>query len=257
LDAAAGPRGRTPAVGAAPSASLVHVLQALVVRFRSRGLVALTLMVAQAFFYVAIVASHARVLTRFNGIDETRLGLSVFLLALAAALGPLLLGPLFDRHGRRPMIALTCALSALGLAATGWAFAENGLDARRLTLCCSVVFFFASAAASAAYLTASETFPLEMRAFAIAVFHAAGIVVGSFVAPALFEMLIDSGNRSAIAAGYAIGAALMLLAGLVAWRFAVAAERLALEQVAPPLAVDEEERRPPRAVTNKARHSSG
>jgi hypothetical protein len=38
-----------------------------------------------------------------------------------------------------------------------------------------VTFFFASAAASAAYLTAGEIFPLEIRALAIAFFFAIGI----------------------------------------------------------------------------------
>jgi hypothetical protein len=37
-----------------------------------------------------------------------------------------------------------------------------------------VIFFFASAAASSAYLTVAETFPLEIRALAIAVFYAFG-----------------------------------------------------------------------------------
>src|SRR5258705_10833601 len=46
-----------------------------------------------------------------------------------------------------------------------------------------VTFFFASAAASAAYLTAGEIFPLEIRALAIAFFFAIGTGIGGVVGP--------------------------------------------------------------------------
>ena len=97
------------------------------------------------------------------------------------------------------------------------------------------IFFFASAAASSAYLTVSETFPLEIRALAIAFFYAVGTGVGGIVGPWLFGVLIDSGSRASVFGGYLLGAALMILAGLVAWRWGVAAERKPLEQVARPL----------------------
>ena len=48
-----------------------------------------------------------------------------------------------------------------------------------------IVFFFASAAASSAYLTVSEIFPLEIRAFAIAFFYAIGTGVGGVAGPLL------------------------------------------------------------------------
>ncbi len=47
---------------------------------------------------------------------------------------------------------------------------------------------------------------------------------------------IDTGSRASLLAGYLLGSALMIGAGLVAARFAVAAERRPLEQVARPLA---------------------
>jgi MFS family permease len=102
-------------------------------------------------------------------------------------------------------------------------------------LCWSAVFFLASAAASSAYLTVSEVFPLEMRALAISVFYAAGTGAGGFVAPVLFGYLIETGSRSAVAAGYAIGAALVIVAGMLALRYAIDAERKSLEEVAAPL----------------------
>ena len=46
-----------------------------------------------------------------------------------------------------------------------------------------MIFFFASAAASSAYLTVSETFPLEIRALAIAIFYAVGTGIGGVVGP--------------------------------------------------------------------------
>ena len=149
-----------------------------------------------------------------------------------------MLGPLFDRVGRRRMIAVTYVLSGIGLAATGWAFMEGWLDARAQALCWSAVFFLASAAASSAYLTASEVFPLEMRALAISVFYAVGTGTGGFIAPVLFGMLIETGSRGAVAVGYGIGAALVIVAGVMALRFGVDAERRPLEDIAPPLGAD-------------------
>jgi MFS family permease len=108
----------------------------------------------------------------------------------------------------------------------------------------SVSFFFASAAASSAYLTVSEVFPLEMRAMAIAVFYALGTGAGGFAAPLLFGALIETGRRGAVAVGYAIGAVLVVGAGLVAWRYGVDAERKPLEEVAPPLACEDDDDTP-------------
>jgi MFS family permease len=98
-----------------------------------------------------------------------------------------------------------------------------------------VVFFFASAAASSAYLTVSETFPLEIRALAIAFFYAIGVAIGGVVGPWLFASLIDTGQRASIVDGYFLGATLMVGAALVEWRWGIAAERKPLEAVSRPL----------------------
>ena len=215
-----------------------EVAHVLLRRYPQRSAVALALMISQAFFYNAIFFTYALVLTRFHGVPAERVALYIFPFALGNVLGPLLLGPLFDRVGRRRMIALTDVLSGVGLALTGWAFMQGWLDARSQALCWSAVFFLASAAASSAYLTVSEVFPLEMRAVAISIFYAVGTGAGGFVAPVLFGALIDTGSRGAVAVGYAIGAALVIFAGLLALRHAVDAERKPLEEVAPPLASD-------------------
>ncbi|EYS93440.1 MFS transporter [Cupriavidus sp. SK-4] len=216
-----------------------EVMRLLLRRFRRRSVITLALMVAQAFFYNAIFFTYALVLTRFYAVPEARVALYIFPFALGNALGPLLLGPLFDHIGRRRMIAATYVLSGIGLTLTGWAFVEGWLDARAQALCWSAVFFLASAAASSAYLTASEVFPLEMRALAISVFYAVGTGTGGFIAPVLLGALIESGSREAVAAGYGCGAVLMIVAGLLALRFGIDAERRPLEHIAPPLAADD------------------
>ena len=131
-------------------------------------------MAAQAFFYNAIFFTYALVLTTFYGVPSQHVGWYILPFAAGNVLGPLLLGRLFDTIGRRPMIAFTYLMSGLLLALTGWLFAQGMLSAREQTLAWSVIFFFASAAASSAYLTVSETFPLEIRALAIALFYAVG-----------------------------------------------------------------------------------
>ena len=98
-----------------------------------------------------------------------------------------------------------------------------------------MIFFFASAAASSAYLTVGESFPLEVRAIAIALFYALGTAIGGVIGPALFGALIETGSRDEILIGYLLGAFLMAAAGVTAWFLATDAERCALEHVAPPL----------------------
>jgi MFS family permease len=135
------------------------------------------------------------------------------------------------------MISFTYILSGVLLAATGWMFDAGILSATAQTVCWSVIFFFASAAASAAYLTVSETFPIEIRALAIACFYAIGTGVGGVLGPILFGLLIESGARGSVFLGYLFGAVLMIIAGVVEAIWGVAAERKALESVATPLSL--------------------
>jgi MFS family permease len=197
--------------------------------------VGLALMAAQAFFYNAIFFTYALILTAFYHVPSEEVGWYILPFAAGNFLGPVLIGRLFDTAGRRPMIAFTYIVSGLLLAGTGWLFAHDLIDARTQTIAWMTIFFFASAAASSAYLTVSETFPLEIRALAIAFFYAVGTGVGGIIGPWLFGALIDTGSRASVFGGYLAGAALMVLAGLVAWRWGVAAERKPLETVARPL----------------------
>ena len=133
------------------------------------------------------------------------------------------------------MITLTYALSGVLLALSGYLFSIGALSAQTQTIAWMVVFFFASPAASAAYLTVSETFPLEVRALAIALFYAVGTGIGGIIGPALFGVLIESGSRNSVFAGYLFGSILMIAAAGLAWRLCVASERRPLEDVARPL----------------------
>ncbi|MGN6286610.1 MAG: MFS transporter [Afipia sp.] len=218
---------------------LREVASTLLHNYRSRALVGLTLMSAQAFFYNAIFFTYALVLTDFFGIAADHIGWYILPFAAGNFLGPLLLGRLFDTIGRRTMIALTYGASGLLLALSGYLFSIGALSAREQTFAWMVIFFFASPAASAAYLTVSETFPLEVRALAIALFYAIGTGIGGVVGPTLFGALIDTGSRNSVFAGYCLGAALMIIAAVVAWKFCVPAERKPLETIARPLAAME------------------
>jgi MFS family permease len=215
---------------------LTEVAKTLLRSQRQRTLVGLSLMASQAFFYNAIFFTYALVLTDFYGIAAEAIGWYILPFAAGNFLGPLLLGRLFDTIGRRPMITLTYALSGVLLAATGYIFSMDLVSAATLTVCWSVIFFFASAAASSAYLTVSETFPLEIRALAIAFFYALGTGIGGVIGPWPFGVLIETGSRTSVFGGYLLGAILMLGAAIVAALWGVAAERKALETVARPLA---------------------
>ena len=217
--------------------SLVDLAASLFHHYPRRAVLGLVLMTAQAFFYNAIFFTYALVLGRFFGVAADRVGLYLLPFALSNFAGPLALGWLFDRWGRKQMIASTYAASGLLLAVVAILFVAGRLDSVTQTLAFAVVFFFASAAASSAYLTVSECFPLEVRALAIAVFYAFGTALGGIAAPWIFGTLIGTGDPRAIAAGYGFGAALMLVAAVVALWLGVAAERRPLEDVARPLSL--------------------
>ncbi|HYQ55114.1 MAG TPA: MFS transporter [Pseudomonas sp.] len=214
---------------------LREVFHSLFVGHRRRALVGLTLLTSQAFFYNAIFFTYALVLTDFYGVASTKVGWYILPFALGNFCGPLLLGRLFDVIGRRIMISATYLVSGVLLTISGYLFEQALIDVTQQTVAWMVIFFFASAAASSAYLTVAETFPLEIRALAIAVFYAFGTGLGGLIGPTLFGALIESGERANVLYGYLIGAALMIIAGLTQAVWGVAAERRSLEHVARPL----------------------
>ncbi|MGU3538398.1 MFS transporter [Methylobacterium sp. A54F] len=215
---------------------LSEVFGAMFGASRQQTVVGLALMVAQAFFYNALFFTYALVLERFYGVPGDHVGWYLLPFALGSFLGPLVLGRLFDTVGRRPMIAFTYGISALLLAGAGYLFQIGVFGAVGQTVVWMVVFFFASAAASSAYLTVAETFPLEIRALAIAAFYAIGTGIGGVSGPLLFGTLVETGSRDNVLIGYLIGAALMGIAAVVGGIWGTAAEGKSLESVSKPLA---------------------
>jgi MFS family permease len=211
------------------------ILGAMLGKNRARSFLALMLMIAQAFLFNAVFFTYGLVLTRFYHVQEARAGVYILPLALGNFLGPLLLGRLFDTLGRKTMIAGTYGLSGVMLIAVALLFGMNVLTAWTQTYCWMAIFFFASAAASSAYLTASEIFPLETRAMAIALFYALGTLIGGVTAPFLFGYLIGSGSSWAVAGGYAGAALLMIAAAVCETLWGVEAAGKSLEDIAEPL----------------------
>lgn len=219
-------------VDAKADTSWSRIAHVLFIQHRRRAILGAVLMIAQAFAYNGVFFTYAMVLGKFYGVPADDIGLYLLPFAFGNLLGPFALGPLFDRFGRRVMIATTYAGTGVLLALTGWAFAHEMVSSKELTALWCIVFFVASAAASSAYLTVSELFPVELRGMAIAIFYAIGTGAGGVIAPALFGALVASGRRSGILDGYLLGAALMIFAGVVAWVLAVPAEGRSLEEIA-------------------------
>jgi MFS family permease len=192
-------------------------------------------MITQSFLYNAIFFTYALVLTKFYGVSATKVPLYGLAFSAGNLIGPLVLGPLFDTVGRKRMISGTYILSGVLLAVSGWLFQHDDLTANSQTFVWVVIFFFASAGASAAYLTVSETWPIEIRAEAIAVFFAIAQVFGAF-GPLFYGWLIGDGtNRTGLFIGYLVGAGIMILGGVVEIVFGINAEGRSLEEITKPL----------------------
>jgi len=229
---------RVMTVKVSGTVGLRHLAHTLVRRYPRRTVLGLSLMLSQAFLYNSIFFSYGLILEEFHGVAADSVGLYIVPFAIGNFLGPVVLGPFFDRWGRRVMIPLTYALSGVLLLVTGGLFVAGLLNALTQTLAWMVVFFVASAAASSAYLTVSELFPVELRGMAIAVFYAVGTLAGAG-APVLFGTIVDTGDPRQLLGGYAVAAAMMIAAAAVARVFGVDAEGRSLEEITAEPALDE------------------
>ena len=139
----------------------------------------------------------------------SNIGFYILPFAIGNFLGPLLLGRFFDTIGRKPMISFTYAVAGCLLAADRVSLLAGRVYLSDANGGLVDVFFFASAGASAAYLTVSEIFPLEIRAMAIAFFFVVAQGAG-IVAPWLYGKLIETSAES-VFYGYLLGAGMMLV----------------------------------------------
>ncbi|HST29223.1 MAG TPA: MFS transporter [Chthoniobacterales bacterium] len=212
-----------------------EIWNAIVHEHRRRSLLGFVLMTTQAFFYNAIFFTYALVLMRVYRVSEHHVGIYLLPFAIGNLLGPIFLGHLFDTIGRKKMITATYGLAGILLGVTAWLFHAGMLTATTQTIAWSIIFFVASAAASSAYLTVSEIFPLEIRAFAIAIFYAIGTLAGGVFAPWLFGWIIGTGSADALVTGYLVAAFLMIVGAIVELWIGVPAERQSLEHIAAPL----------------------
>ncbi|NGY66322.1 MFS transporter [Lentzea sp. NEAU-D13] len=203
--------------------------------YPSRAVLGATLMITQSFLYNAIFFTYTLVLGKFYGVSSESTPLYLIAFAVGNLVGPFTIGHLFDTIGRRRMLFLTYAISGALLGVTAVLFYAGALNAITQTIAWCVIFFFASAGASAAYLTVSEIFPLEVRAKAIGVFFAIAQCFGA-LGPVIYGALIGTGEHPVrLFIGYLVGAVVMITGGLVARFLAVDAENKSLEDIAMPL----------------------
>jgi MFS family permease len=203
--------------------------------YPKRAILGATLMITQSFLYNAIFFTYALVLTQFYDVSATRVPLYGLAFSVGNLAGPLVLGRFFDTVGRKKMISGTYIVSGGLLAVSAFLFDADALNATTQTITWVVIFFFASAGASAAYLTVSETWPIEIRSEAIAVFFAIGCIAGA-LGPAFYGALIgDGSSRTGLFVGYLVGAGIMILGGIVELLIGINAEGKSLETVTKPL----------------------
>jgi MFS family permease len=224
--------------------TFASITRTLLRTYPTRAPLCLALVMSQAFLYNGVAFRFGLTLRAFYHVAPDRVGLYLLPFALTNFFGPLLLGRLFDVVGRKPMIAGTLIVSAALLVVDALVFSRGWHSAVDQTALWAAIFFFASAAASAAYLTLSEIFPLEMRGLVIALFYSVGTGVGGPLASWLFGWLIGTGSRRLLSYGDLLAAALLLATAAVVAAFGVQAERASLEQIAKPLSAADDEAGP-------------
>ncbi len=213
------------------------LVRTLFQHYPGRSTLTAALMITQSFLYNAIFFTYGLVLKFFFHVSANDVGYYFFAFAAGNLLGPLTIGRLFDTVGRKKMISGTYIIAGVLLIITAVLFKQGDLTATTQTIAWAVIFFFASAGASAGYLTASEVFPLEVRAQAIAVFFAIAQCFG-FLGTHLYGHLIGTGNDpNKLFVGYLIGAGAMILGGVAAAILGVNAEGKSLEDIAAPLSM--------------------
>ncbi|MBO0744657.1 MAG: MFS transporter [Candidatus Dormibacteraeota bacterium] len=229
------PDSRAIVVTGEGAASYFQIVHTLFAKYLSRSILAAVLFITQSFLYNAIFFNNAGILHTWYGVPADQTGFYFFPFAASNLIGGIVLGPLFDTWGRRKMIAGTYLISGGILIISAFLFQAALLNAITQTLFWCACFFFATAGASAAYLTCSEIFPVELRGSAISVFFSIGQLVGGAVAPPIFGALMAATTRTPLMFGFILGGGVMVIGALTEVVIGVDAERKALEDVATPL----------------------
>jgi MFS family permease len=213
------------------------IAKVLFKKYPRRTFVGVTMMVTQSFLYNAIFFTYALVLENFYDTPPASASQYLIIFALGNLIGALVLGHFFDTWGRRRMLFATYVLAGLILLVSAFLFNAGLLNAGTHTAFWCASFFFASAGASAAYLTVSEIFPLELRSQVISYVFSIGQLVGA-IAPALYGALIGDGtDRGPLFWGYVLGSVVMMFGGVVSGVFGVSAAGKSLEDIADPLSL--------------------
>jgi MFS family permease len=222
------------------------IIRSVVTLYPRRTILGLMLFIGQAFIYNSVLFGYGALLTTYFHTSSGDIPYFIAVFAAGNFLGALLLSPLFDTVGRRPMIAGTYIVSGALLLGTGLLFRSHNLGEVSFEACMCVVFFFASAGASAAYLTVSEVFPMETRALCIAVFYAVGTGIGGVIGPQVFNRMIETESYEQVLLAFGLGAVMMIIGGLAELLLGVKAERESLESIAKPLTVTDSHTEPSR-----------
>lgn len=221
--------------------SFREIAKVAVKTYPGRSVLCLALFVGQAFLYNGVTFNLGTLMTQFFKVSGGMVPVFIIVYAAGNLIGPLALGRLFDTVGRKPMICFTYLGSAVLTLVLAWLFAAGVLNSITFILMVVAVFFLASAGAGSAYLTASEIFPMETRALAIAFFYAIGTAVGGIVGPLLFGRMIATGARGDLAIAFVISAMVMALGGVAELFLGVKAAGKQLEDVAEPLSAGGED----------------
>jgi MFS family permease len=231
------PEGEELTVHQRKTIPLPLIIRSVVTMYPRRTILGLSLFIGQAFIYNSVLFGFGALMTIYFHTSSGDIPYFLAVFAVGNFAGALLLGPLFDTIGRKPLIAGTYLLSAALLIVTGLLFRAHDLTDISFEVCICVVFFFASAGASAAYLTVSEVFPMETRALCIAVFYAIGTGIGGVIGPQVFNRLVETESYEQVFLAFGLGAVMMAIGGVAEIVFGVKAERQSLESIARPLTV--------------------
>ena len=161
--------------------ALTLIAKTVFTLYPRRTILCFSLFVGQAFLYNAFFFTYGDTLTTFLGVEQVGWYIAVF--AVSNFVGALLLEPAV-RH-RRPGQDDRLHLHHLRASCSRSPGSSSTLHRGHADADGRIIFFFASAGASAAYLTASEVFPMETRALCIAFFYAIGTAVGGIAGPLL------------------------------------------------------------------------